>query len=438
MAELGDLLTGGSSKLKDVTIEMLDYAFLDKCTDSDLIRAIVRKLKSGEEGYYPDLVKHAETRLLEGLPQAERSKILRMKAEPQPEEIHEAINDLHGWEEEIASLSSKTKASGSQQQHAPKWNSHTTTEKKNQTTKTVEFSRTTGERSGKNNSEQPTGLAIEPKETKKLNAYDFRQELGTGVAWEQYNADGEVERLEQEEQEEQRRKFEATTTAKARIEQDRLRRAKKRDDQLHDVGKGRFKETLSLLERRRAAERERVKGNESFKVKEYDEAFRCYTCSLALNDTNARVYNNRAATAHHMERFDQAEDDCTRAISLDPAFKKAWMRRGMVRHSRGKYADSVADFTEALLLDPNDKHAKKLREHSAAKEREVNGETAGQTQGICVKKRGRILIEEVDTLQEDVSKHSEMVFIPTTTAAAAPPTIGSKKTLITNGRVQVA
>lgn len=36
---------------------MLDYAFLDKCTDSDLIRAIVRKLKSGEEGYYPDLVK---------------------------------------------------------------------------------------------------------------------------------------------------------------------------------------------------------------------------------------------------------------------------------------------------------------------------------------------------------------------------------------------
>lgn len=63
---------------------------------------------------------------------------------------------------------------------------------------------------------------------------------------------------------------------------------------------------------------------------------------------------------------------CYRAISLDPAFKKAWMRRGMVRHSRGKYAGSVADFTEALLLDPNDKHAKKLLEHSAAKEREVS------------------------------------------------------------------
>lgn len=38
-------------------MEMLDYEFLDKCTDPDLIRAIVRKLNSGEEGIYPDLVK---------------------------------------------------------------------------------------------------------------------------------------------------------------------------------------------------------------------------------------------------------------------------------------------------------------------------------------------------------------------------------------------
>lgn len=40
---------------------MLDYDFLDKCTDPDLIRAITRKLKSGEEGHYPDLVKVRRT-----------------------------------------------------------------------------------------------------------------------------------------------------------------------------------------------------------------------------------------------------------------------------------------------------------------------------------------------------------------------------------------
>ncbi|CAB1113325.1 unnamed protein product [Ectocarpus sp. CCAP 1310/34] len=274
-----------------------------------------------------------------------------------------------------------------------------------------------------------TGLAIEQNRTKKLSAYDFR-------AWERYDADKEIERLEKEELEEQRLKAEARVEAKVTVEQNRLRRAKKREDQLREAGKARYQGNLSPFEKRRAAERERIKGNESFKVEEYDEAFRCYTCSLALDDSNPRVYNNRAATAHHLERFDQAEEDCTRAIYLDPAFKKAWMRRGMVRHSRGKYTGSVADFTEALLLDPNDKHAKKLLKHSAAKEREVEGEAAAGQMQAKLKKPGRILIEEVDTLKEEDEEHS-MVCIPTTSAAIAPPTPGNQKTLIAHGWMEV-
>lgn len=42
---------------QDVTVDMLDYEFLDKCKDTDLIKAIVQKLRSGEEGHYPHLVK---------------------------------------------------------------------------------------------------------------------------------------------------------------------------------------------------------------------------------------------------------------------------------------------------------------------------------------------------------------------------------------------
>lgn len=47
------------------------------------------------------------------------------------------------------------------------------------------------------------------------------------------------------------------------------------------------------------------------------------------------------------------------------------MRRGMVRYSRGKYAGSVADFTECVRLDPSDTKAFKLRELTAAKQRQV-------------------------------------------------------------------
>lgn len=56
------------------------------------------------------------------------------------------------------------------------------------------------------------------------------------------------------------------TSFKKRVEQDALKRAKKREHQLQELGRGRFKEPLSMLEKKHVAERERVKGNESFKV----------------------------------------------------------------------------------------------------------------------------------------------------------------------------
>ncbi|CAM9269673.1 unnamed protein product [Scytosiphon promiscuus] len=428
MAELGDLLTAqGPTKAKDVTVEMLDYDFLDTCTDPDLIRAIVRKLKSGEEGNYPDLVKHAETRLLEKLSPAERSRILRMKAEPQPEEVDEAIGKLHDWEDEMAFMA-KTGKKNIQQSPAPKWTSCPTANTKGGATKLVELPTVADEACRNDNMVQSPRPGIEHNRSNKISAYDFR-------TWERFDADEEIAKLEKEDEDEQLRKVKMIASAKVRVEQDRLRRARNREDQLREAGNGRFKNKLSAFEKKRAAERERAKGNESFKVKEYDEAFRCYTCSLALDDANAKVYNNRAAAAHQIERFEQAEDDCTRAVSLDPKFKKAWMRRGMVRYSRGKYAGSIADFTEALRLDPNDKHAKKLLEHSRGKQREVGGEAAGRQDGNCDKKGGRIFIEEVDTLPGDDGEHSTEC-IPTTCVAAAPPFLGSTRTLAAQGRME--
>lgn len=119
-------------------------------------------------------------------------------------------------------------------------------------------------------------------------------------AWENYNAEEEIKRLEEQEHEEERARDEVgvkghgippafavskqhklqderfthlsniqrqvISTAKARAEQDRVRRTKKREDQLRALGKSRFKESLSPFEKARVAEREHMKGNESFKV----------------------------------------------------------------------------------------------------------------------------------------------------------------------------
>jgi sperm-associated antigen 1 len=54
MAELGDFLVSGDSKVQ-VEIEMLDYGYIEKCNDAAKLRGIVDVLKSGKEGFYPDV-----------------------------------------------------------------------------------------------------------------------------------------------------------------------------------------------------------------------------------------------------------------------------------------------------------------------------------------------------------------------------------------------
>lgn len=57
MAELGDLFGSSASSVKDfqVDIEMLDYKFIEECKDWKKLNVIVDVLKSGKEGYYPDV-----------------------------------------------------------------------------------------------------------------------------------------------------------------------------------------------------------------------------------------------------------------------------------------------------------------------------------------------------------------------------------------------
>jgi hypothetical protein len=39
-----------------VEVEMLDYGFIEGCSDVKLLHDIVSVLKSGKEGYYPDVI----------------------------------------------------------------------------------------------------------------------------------------------------------------------------------------------------------------------------------------------------------------------------------------------------------------------------------------------------------------------------------------------
>ena len=85
-------------------------------------------------------------------------------------------------------------------------------------------------------------------------------------------------------------------------------------------------------------EREKLKGNEFYRVGEVEEAVRCYTRSINFDPTNHILYANRAMGYIKLDALEKAEEDCSKALQIDCTYVKAWSRRGLTRFKRGKYS----------------------------------------------------------------------------------------------------
>ena len=55
MAELGEFLVSSEDALKNIDAEMLDYAYVNTCTDAEKLKGIVSVLRSGRDGFYPEV-----------------------------------------------------------------------------------------------------------------------------------------------------------------------------------------------------------------------------------------------------------------------------------------------------------------------------------------------------------------------------------------------
>jgi len=102
----------------------------------------------------------------------------------------------------------------------------------------------------------------------------------------------------------------------------------------------------------RLALREKDKGNEAFKAKEYDEAVKYYSSSLDYARDGV-VLTNRATAFIKLDKFSQAISDCDEAIAMQPGYFKAWWRRGQARQQLQQYELAVQDLEQALSLSPS-------------------------------------------------------------------------------------
>ncbi|MEE6463442.1 hypothetical protein FKM82_005903 [Ascaphus truei] len=61
--EVSSVMNFGTTKTYEIPIDHLDYSFIKKCTDVKHLEKILRILRSGEEGHYPDLTAFCEKQI---------------------------------------------------------------------------------------------------------------------------------------------------------------------------------------------------------------------------------------------------------------------------------------------------------------------------------------------------------------------------------------
>jgi tetratricopeptide (TPR) repeat protein len=369
-----DFFSLHTRKPKTIDVEMLDYRFVERCTDLDELKGVLATLRSGKEGRYPELEKATEDRILALLPERERSKILRMRSGPSPNEQSYEVDDLASW---AAAMDLKNEAL------------------KRQTPIKRDLPPVRGKQAAGDTQSQlvraPVEESAEQRKSKAIPAYDFR-------SWEKYDVDKALEEIDQDSE---RAKEQAR---KQREEQEKRAAARKRE--LKSLPKSVELEKLEPETRKLYAGYEKQKGNDCFKAAELEMALLHYTRSMAYDDTDAILYANRALVHLRLKNFAAAEDDCTRAILLDPGYMKGWSRRGMTRYRRGKYAESVQDFEQALRLEPGNKEVTKLMSAAKGKHEEVNGDPSSSNQLSPVKQdaAGKKPFTRFEVIEDEVEE----------------------------------
>jgi len=122
----------------------------------------------------------------------------------------------------------------------------------------------------------------------------------------------------------------------------------------------------SASERKWVARREREKGNELFRAREYSSAVDAYALALALDPPCVAARSNRAAANMKLRRWRDAVADCDAALAAEPEHVKALARRGESRlelhpgEGDANARAALADLEKAAAIEPGNEHVRAL------------------------------------------------------------------------------
>ncbi|XP_021242359.1 sperm-associated antigen 1 [Numida meleagris] len=348
------LLDQGTTKTYQIPIGHLDYKFIEKCTDVKHLEKILRVLRSGEEGCYPDLMLFCEKRiehLAPGSRVLRKDKPAATAADFTAEEWETINGELMSWVAEM-----------------------------NEDDNKPQFLKTGTLHEGQDNLPpiRCSSSCLPASQNKKVqNKQRNKKNIPRDYSeWDKFDVEKECSKIDESSEENNSKARFCSRPSLPLIEK-----------KVNTTG-------MTKKEKILIATREKEKGNEAFASGDYVEAVTYYARSISVLPT-AAAYNNKAQAEIKLQDWDNALQDCEKVLDIEPGNVKALMRRATVYNQLKNYQAAVKDLNTVLCIEPENAVAKKnlLEIEKKLKELEPVYKTEGRGK--------RILIQDVEDSEVD-------------------------------------
>lgn len=334
------LTAAGTTAKYNIPVSHLDFDYIKSCTNTKELEKIYLTLKSGDEGFYPELQQFCEDKLRELNPD---SRILRKenpaatKGDLDHSERQELDKDLKDWSSGMKGMEETLKMSQHAENDLPPVRSGVIT-------LTSEGAKVT-----------------KPAAKKPVKPRDYRD-------WDKVDIEKELEKVDQDDKPKGRSFVDGKEI---------------KDIPEHVETKG-----LSESEKLMKSNREKDKGNEAFKAGDFKEAIVYYSRSISLQPT-AASYNNRALAYLKTEDWMKALTDTNKVLKLEPENLKALLRQATARKGLKQFDKAKTDLEKVLEKEPNNKRAQELLKEVEKEKQEKKS------------KGRRMVIEDVDEAEDE-------------------------------------
>ncbi|CAJ1061454.1 sperm-associated antigen 1 [Xyrichtys novacula] len=343
-----------SQTKEKVPVEHLDYVYIKKCKDVKYLERILKVLRSGKEGIFPDLITFCESHLEKldpGSRALRKENPVATPASLSKDEWGQIVADLKIWQEETR----KTERPLKQQ---PIFDSLV-----KEDPSPIRGS----------NCSVPFSQAAGPKEKRNCARHPLPRDY---QYWDKYDVEKECQRIDEN-------VVKTDPAAMINSQHPKIRTAV-------DVP------LISQQEKLLLADHEKDKGNEAFRANDYEEAVVYYSRSLSIVPTVAAL-NNRAQAEIYLKHWQNAMRDCQEVLKLEPGNVKALLRRATVYYHMDKFQLAAEDLRLVLREEPQNAAATKLLCTTEKKLEECGAEQHS--------KGKKILIQEVE--EDDNSRPTE-------------------------------